>query len=293
MRRGGAHADWPRALLRSALLAWPLLAGAAVNVDALWDFGQPQVSERRFRQAINRATGEDLLVLRTQLARSLGLQKRFEAAHQELDALEAAAQDASAEVRVRLWLERGRVYRTAGEPARGLPLFRRAFELAEAEAEALQDLAGDALHMVALAMPPGDEQMQAHRRMLAWARAASDPKARHWESAALNNLGDALRQAGDLQQSLVVFGESRLVYERQRSPGRERIARWQIANVLRLLGRLDEALAMQQQLEAEHARGAGSDPYVFDELALLHEARGDAAQAAGYRERAARARAAH
>jgi Flp pilus assembly protein TadD len=82
-----------------------------------------------------------------------------------------------------------------------------------------------------------------------------------------------------------------VAYERQRGVGGERIARWQIARVFRLLGRHDEALAMQQQLETEHQRGGSSDAHVFDELALLHGARGEAAQAERYRERAARVRA--
>jgi tetratricopeptide (TPR) repeat protein len=240
-----------------AAAIWPLAVAAAVNLDALWDFGQPQQSERRFRQALGRAVGDDALVLRTQIARSLGLQKRFEAAHRELDDLERPALDAAAEVRVRLWLERGRVHRSSGRPDLGLPWFRVAFDLAEAEA--LQDLAGDALHMVALALPPGDEQMATHRRTVGYARSASDPKARRWEGAALNNLGDAERNAGRLEAALATFRESRAAYERQRSPGGERIARWQVANVLRLMGRVDEALAMQQQLETEHERGGGSD----------------------------------
>ena len=286
MNRGSGHRS---AVAGVAAAMLPLAVAAAVNLDALWDYGQPQQSERRFRQALARTAGDDALVLRTQIARALGLQRRFEAAHLELDAIESAALDAAADVRVRLWLERGRVHRSSGRPELALPWFQRAFALAEAEA--LQDLAGDALHMVALAVPPGDGQMAAHRRMVDYARAASDPRARRWEGAALNNLGDAERKAGRLDAALDSFRASRVAYERQRSPGGERIARWQVANVLRLLGRLDEALAMQRQLEAEHQRGGGSDPYVFDELALLHEARGAPVLAARYRERAEQARA--
>lgn len=280
-----------RCLLLALLLGVSASALAAVDLDALWDFGQPVQSERRFRQALERQASpqsEDALVLRTQLARSLGLQQRYSAAHNELDAVELHAGEASPEVRVRLWLERGRVHRSAGDPARGLPLFEQAWALAEAEA--LWGLAGDALHMVALALPPGEAQLAAHERMVAFARGTTDPRARRWEGAALNNLADAHRRAGRLEQALAVFRESRLAYERQRSLGAERIARWQIAHTLRLMGRLDEALALQQALEQEHARGGSQDVHVFDELAALFDGRGDTAQAARYRGLAAEAR---
>jgi hypothetical protein len=268
------------ALLLASMLCLCLPARAAVDVDALWDFGQVAASERRFRQAISKAQGDDLLLLRTQLARSLGLQKRFDAAHAELDAVAAQAATADVEVRVRLMLERGRVWRSSGEPARGLPLFESAFELADAEA--LYGLAADALHMVALALPAGAAQQAANQRVVSYARAATDPRAKRWEGQALNNLGDSLRSAGQLEASLLAFRESREVFARQRSPGGERIARWQVANVLRLLGRMDEALKMQQQLEAEHERGGSSDPYVFEELEKLHAALGDSARAETY-----------
>ena len=44
-------------------------AGAAVDVDALWNFNDPAASEARFRAALTVAKGDDALVLRTQIAR--------------------------------------------------------------------------------------------------------------------------------------------------------------------------------------------------------------------------------
>lgn len=86
-------------------------AFAAVDVDALWNFNDPAASEARFREALIKAQGDDALVLSTQIARTLGLRQRYEEAHRELDAVEAAARDAGAAVRVRVALERGRVLR--------------------------------------------------------------------------------------------------------------------------------------------------------------------------------------
>ncbi len=257
---------------------------ATIDVDALWNYGDPAASEARFREALAGARGDDALVLRTQIARTLGLRKRFDEAARELDAVQAQLGQAGPEVTVRLALERGRWLRSSGRSADAVPFFERAFE--QAQAARLERLAADALHMVALAVPTLDERIARNRRTVAYARAASDPKARGWEAAALNNIGSDLRQAGRLDESLAAFREALAAYERTGRADDVRIARWQVANVLRLQGRREEALAQQLALEREAAAAGKPDPSVYDELALLHAAVGDADAAERARVRA-------
>lgn len=259
-------------------------AHAAIDVDALWNHADPAASEARFRTALADARGDDALVLRTQIARTLGLRKRFDEAARELDGVEAVAATAGAEVRVRLALERGRWLRSSGRPADSVALFERAF--AEGHAAKLERLAADALHMVALALPALDDRIAWNRRTIDYARRATDPKARGWEASALNNIGSDLRKAGRLDDSLTAFNEALAAYERKGRADDIRFARWQIANVLRLQGKLDEALAMQQALERDAAAAGAPDAFVYDELALLHAARSDGAAAALARARA-------
>jgi tetratricopeptide (TPR) repeat protein len=274
----------PRALASLLLALASSVAGAAVDVDALWNFADPVASEVRFREALAGANGDDALVLRTQIARTFGLRGRFDEAHRELDAIEPALAAAGVEPRVRAWLERGRTFRSAGKPAEGKPLFMRAY--VTADAARLERLAADALHMVALAEPQLDERIAWNRRTVDYARRASDPRAQGWQAAALNNIGSDLRQAGRLAESLAAFREALAAYERTGREGAIRIARWQVANVLRLTGQSDEALAMQLALERDAAAAAASDPYVYDELALLHAARGQTELATQARARA-------
>lgn len=270
----------PAALAAAAtLLAGPVMG--AVDVDALWDFGDPAASEQRLRAALAAAQGDDRLVLRTQIARTYSLRGRFAEAEAELDAIAPALAAAGAEARVRALLERGRSRRSAGQPAQAEPLFRQAFELADGAR--LEALAADALHMVALAVQPLDERLHWHRRTADYARAASDAGARRWEGPALNNLGSDLRDAGRLDESLAAFRAAQAVFDRLGGPTQRRIARWQVANLLRLQGQADEALAMQLALERDSAAAGAPDPYVFEELALLYAARGDAGRAAHYR----------
>jgi|JI10StandDraft_1071094.scaffolds.fasta_scaffold311071_3 tetratricopeptide (TPR) repeat protein len=276
---------------RALVLAVALLAGpalAAVDVDALWNYADPAASEARFRDALASASGDDALVLRTQIARTLGLRGRFDDAHRELDAIEPALATAGVAPRVRAWLERGRTLRSSGKPLEGRPLFMRAY--VTADAAGLEVLAADALHMLALVEPVLDDRIAWNRRTVDYARRASDPRAQGWQAAALNNIGGDLREAGRLEDSLAAFREAQAAYERAGRPQSRFVARWQVANVLRLLGRADEALAMQTALERDTAAAGAPDPYVYEELALLQAARGQADAAALARRRAAELR---
>ncbi|MES2960535.1 MAG: tetratricopeptide repeat protein [Pseudomonadota bacterium] len=246
-------------------------AMAAVDLDGLWNFKDPAATEVRFRAALAGAQGDDALILRTQIARTLGLRGRFDEAHRELDAIEPALVTAGAEPRVRAQLERGRTLRSAGKSAQARPLFERAF--VTADGAGLERLAADALHMVALAEPALDERIAWNRKTIAYAERAKDPRARGWRAAALNNIGSDQREAGRLADSLDNFRDALAAYQQIGGIDAIRVARWQVANVLRLLGRREEALAMQLALASEHAAGGAPDPYVFDELALLEPAR--------------------
>jgi hypothetical protein len=55
-----------------------------------------------------------------------------------------------------------------------------------------------------------------------------------------------------------------------------------VARTLRALGHLQDALDMQQELESELAAHGKPDPYVFEELEILHRTLGDSARAADY-----------
>lgn len=285
MRKACRHAAL---MALTALCLAPPSLQAAVDLDALWDFARPAVSEQRFRQALQTASGDDALVLRTQIARTFGLRRAFDAAHRELDAIEPLLAAAGAAPRVHALLERGRTLRSAGRPAEALPLFEHAFELADRER--LEFLAADALHMLALVQSTPDAQVAVNRRVVAYAQNALDPRARRWDAAALNNIGVTLNEAGRHDEALPVLREALAAYERAGRPRNVRLARWMVANTLRRLGRLDEALALQRALEVDWAATGEVDPYVFDELAVIHAARGDVDRAAHYRALADRAR---
>src|SRR5687768_12350499 len=110
------------------------------DLDSLWNFQDPAGSETKFRSLLDdsKAISDFKCEVLTQLARSLGLQRRFEEAHKILD--EASAFDFTApRPIIRIALERGRVLNSSGKKIEARPYFENAWRLAaEAGEEALE-----------------------------------------------------------------------------------------------------------------------------------------------------------
>jgi len=85
----------------------------ALDLAPLWNFSDPAASEQRFRAALATASGDDALILQTQIARTYGLRGDFETARRILHEIEPRLATAGAEARVRHALEIGRTYASA------------------------------------------------------------------------------------------------------------------------------------------------------------------------------------
>jgi tetratricopeptide (TPR) repeat protein len=241
-----------------------------MELDSLWDFEDPAGSEHRFRRTAEEATGADRIILLTQVARALGLQGRYAEGHAMLDVLRGWDREAPDEVvfsvDARIELERGRLYRSAGNAEQAADHFEDGATLArEAGNEALEV---DALHMQAL-LATGPDAVDLDRRALERARRSSAPDARRWEAPLLNNLGMALIDVGRLDEALTAF-EDAVSVRRSRGERREtQIGRWMVAWTLRLLDRRDEALTLQRALKDELTKDGIEDEYVDEEITLL------------------------
>ncbi len=234
-----------------------------IDPKPLWDYDNPAASEGRLREAAAAAEGTpEHAAWLTQVARALGLQERFDEGHAMLDGLPASDDETA----VRISLERGRLFRSAGDTDAALPHFEGA--AARAASAGLEELQLDALHMVALVVPP-EERLARHEEALAVARGATDPAARSWDAALLNNIGMFHADAGDHAAALDLFEEALAACERIGEPPRTRVAKWMVAWSLRELGRNEEALARQRALKAELDAAGDTDPYVDQEIATL------------------------
>ncbi|MEZ4868538.1 MAG: hypothetical protein R3C14_44825 [Caldilineaceae bacterium] len=251
------------------------------NFDTLWDYSQPAQTEAHFRALLPQFTEQNPLRLEllTQIARTQGLQRQFAAAHATLDEVEAALKQPPDRVTVRYWLERGRVFNSAGEPAQARPLFLAAWETATQLGEEYHAI--DAAHMLGIIEPP-EEQLGWNLKALEIARQATDPRARQWAGSLNNNIGWSYFDASDYTTALDYFQRALAAREEQKNERAIGIARWCIAKTLRVLGRVAEALAEQQALLAQYKAQGTEDGYVYEELGECYLALAQPEQAAPY-----------
>ena len=263
----------------------------AIDLAPLWDFDKPDVSEQRFREALATTTGDDALILQTQIARTYGLRKEFSKAQDVLRSIEKDIIEAGAEARARYALELGRTYASVTHPpemetAEAKQRARAAYEsaLATSKAAQLDGLAIDAIHMLAFVDTAPAAQLKWGQEALAVVEASSQPTAKKWEASIRNNIGYALHQLGRYDEALAQFEQAVVLRERGINPEATRSAHWMVAWTLRALGRTDKALAMQLRLERECEAAKTPDPYVYDELEILYRAKGDEDRAKHYAE---------
>ena len=251
------------------------------DIDTAWDFSDPAGTEARFRAMLARTEdSEDPAVqarqreVRTQLARSLGLQKKFDVAHAELDAVDKFlstqrdAPEKHATLRVRSQLERGRLMNTAGEAKEeAADLFRGAFDMAQSAG--LTGYAVDAAHMVAIVGQGTPAELEWNTKALGIAENSDDPKARKWLGSLYNNVGWAHHDRGDFETALTYFDKA---LTERKTAGKEpalRVAWWTRARCLRSLERYEEALGEQQTILKLYPDDARKDGFVHEEIGEL------------------------
>jgi len=247
-------------------------------LDRAWDFDRPADSEARFRAklAMLPQASAARLELLTQIARAQGLQRDFAAAQTTLDAVERELPGSPERVVVRYLLERGRVFNSAQQPDRAVPLFLVALERARAAGEDF--LAIDAAHMLGIAAP-ADARLQWDLDALGLTEQTSDPRARRWLGSLYNNIGWIYHDRGEYRPALIYFEQALRAAQTRADPRAIRIARWTVARAYRSLDRYDEALVIQRELACEWAATEAPDGYVYEELGELLLAKGDVAQA--------------
>lgn len=237
------------------------------DFDSHWDYHHPAQTERVFRELLPAAeasgNADYLAQLLTQIARCQGLQRRFTEAHETLDRAAGLITPDLATARVRLLLERGRVFNSSGQADLARALFEEAY--AAARKVNLDGYAVDAAHMLAIVVQ-GEASLRWNETALALAEGSSSEETRRWLPSLYNNLGWTYHDGGDYGRAIDLFQKA-LALRQARGQAREtRIARWCVARCLRSLGRLEEALAMQESLFAEVQTAGEQDGYVLEEL---------------------------
>ncbi|MBL4770158.1 MAG: tetratricopeptide repeat protein [Planctomycetes bacterium] len=238
----------------------------------MWNFGDPAETEVNFRSAIEAglAAGDQeyVRVVTTQLARTQGMQRKFDAGHAILDGIRVDLSSASTEVHMRYLLERGRLLNSSGKPEDSVPVFQEAWAMGQGVG--LDPLTADAGHMLGIALK-GDAALEWAQLTMTFCEASTDKRCKGWLGPLYNNTGWTLHDKGELEGALKLWQKSLNFRQVEGDANTIFISRWTIARCYRSMGRLDEALA--EQLSLHRDRAATGDPgagYIEEELGEIY-----------------------
>lgn len=257
-----------------------LILGVSMSLDAkslpdfdkLWNYNNPAETEKKFKEIISSeqvtTDKEYYLQLLTQIARTQGLQKKFNQAHKTLDEVEAKLNTTTPISEIRYNLERGRVFNSAKQTDKAHKFFVKAFELSTKQEQ--DNLSVDAAHMVAIAELTPEKQLEWNLKAIKIAENSKDSKAKDWLGSLYNNLGWTYHDSKNYDQALDFFSKA-LVFRTSKGDIKSiRIAKWSVARAYRSLKQYGEALKIQKDLKNEFEASSEKDGYVFEELAEIY-----------------------
>ena len=237
-----------------------------MDIDALWHYNDPELSEEKFRAALDTVEGSERLELQTQIARTYSLRKEFDKAHTILDEVEKQLEESTPKAKIRYLLERGRAYNSSGKVDIARQHFIDAWEIGQdPELIELIGLAVDAAHMVAITHGGKSEGIAWNQKAIVLAESSSDPKAKGLLAALFNNVAWDLFDLGRSEEALEYFRKAESAWEARALPKNIHIAKWSVARCLRSLEQHQEAVAILFVLE-EKSQGTHNG-FVYEELA--------------------------
>ena len=256
----------------------------ATDFDSLWNYSDPEATETKFREILPQIKDSGniskYLQLLTQIARTLGLRRKFEDSHKLLDEVETQLNDALPKAKVRYLLERGRTFNSSGKIPEARELFLQAYNLAVSEKE--DNLAVDAAHMMGI-VESGEKSVEWNEKAMELAEASSDSKANGWLGSLHNNLGWTYFEMKQYDKALNLFKKDAVWYTEKGRTENTNIACWSAAKTLRVMGKTEEALEEQLRLLELYRKGeADEDGYVYEELAECYLIKNNAAEASKY-----------
>lgn len=271
-----------RGICLCLLLAGGAMAEELPDFDKLWDYHKPDETEKKFRELLPRAqqskNPDYHLQLLTQIARTLGLQAKFDDAHKLLDEVEAKLTEDTKTARIRYLLERGRAFNSSKQKDKARALFLEAWEFGTRHGEDLH--AVDAAHMLALVEPP-EKKLAWNLKGMELAEKSKDARAKRWLGTLYNNIGWDFHDQKEYGKALEALEKCWEWYKQHAPESRGAlIAKWSVAKQLRYLDKVDQALKMQRELLDAYEKAGQPDGFVFEELAecLLLQGKQDEAK---------------
>lgn len=257
------------------------------QIERLWQYNNPKESESRFhafldslKSSSDKYDHDFAAEILTQIARAQGLQGKFKQGLESIYKAESEIKSTSGRGWVRILMEKGRLYNSSGNGDKALPLFLEAWQLASQKR--FDYLAIDAAHMLGIVSEPS-QQNEWNLKALALAESSTMSEAKNWLGPLYNNIGWSYHDNGEYEKALEFFEKGESWRKQMGESESLRIARWTVGRTLRSLDKIDEALAVQLNLEAEiDSSGANPDGYVYEELGEIYLLKGKPDKAAEY-----------
>lgn len=236
------------------------------DFDSLWDYSAPDKTETKFRELLPQFPEDNpvRLELLTQIARTQGLQRKFDEAHQTLDEVEKQLDKTPSRAKVRYCLERGRVFNSSNHADKAKPFFEQALDLAKELGEDFY--AVDAVHMLAIIADDPASSLSLNLVAIQMAESSLEERARNWLGSLYNNTGWSYHDAGEYESALEIFQKAESFFRAKGRVDQTRVAVWTVARCLRSLNRIEEALSKQQALHSEFEAASETDGYVYEEI---------------------------
>lgn len=244
----------------------------------------------------------------TQLARSVGLQDRFEEAYSLLDQAEAIwdkfknqpqENDTNHSISVlfvRINIEKGRIHNSSGQPQQAIPFFRTACYEAQKYPKdpVLRYLLIDALHMLAIAAPSvTDKSKYADLGIKIAENENSDQRVKNWLGPLLNNAAWDAVDNGRFEDAISLFQRAVVIRKgsvdqldnaqitsltsedmkkaKDKRVTAWKIARWSVGHAQILAGKDADALSTLSNILEDGMDG----PAIREDLARLYAKRND------------------
>jgi tetratricopeptide (TPR) repeat protein len=236
--------------------------------DSLWNYDKPEETEKKFREILPQAESSGdtsyLIQLLTQIARTEGLQMKFDDAHKTLDRAKSLGPEKNDVSNIRYLLERGRVYNSSKVTDKAKNLFLEAYDYGIAHN--IDFFTIDAAHMMGI-VEKDEESLNWNRIAIKLAEDSPDERAKRWLGSLYNNTGWTYFDMKKYDKALDLF-EKNIVWHTERNSKMPLIiAKWSVARTLRAMDSVDKALNMQLGLIDElKEMELEQDGYIFEEI---------------------------
>ena len=244
------------------------------DLESIWKPLDPHSSEIEYQSILpdaEKLTGETrgyLIELLSLIARSEVFQDKLTQARASLSAAERVLQDKAINFavtsRLRWLLEMGRLYISEKTPSQARILFAEAWTLASANRD---DGFSVEIAQLMASVEPQKSQLEWILRAIKIAEISSSEKARRWLGGLYTIYGWKLYDLRQFEKSLDTFKVALNHFKSQGTAREAFVAQWSIGKVTRVLGKTEEALAIQKQLLSDLGIGGERDGRLYEELA--------------------------